>query len=67
MTDSVILQHWFLCFGAASREVQLIVVDFADWLSTGRPPWAAYQAMMSGRLIVLYKQPGVRPVGVGET
>ena len=33
----------------------------------GRPPWAAYQAMMSVRLIALEKQPGVRLLGVGET
>ena len=30
-------------------------------------PRAAYHALMSGRLIALEKQPGVRPVGVGET
>ena len=28
---------------------------------------ATYQALMSGRLIALDKQPGIRPVGVGET
>ena len=38
-----------------------------DWLANGSPPWAAYRAFMSGRLIVLDKQPGVRLVGVGET
>ena len=27
----------------------------------------AYRAFMSGRLIVIDKHPGVRPVGVGET
>ena len=57
-TDSVSLQHWLLSFGAASGELRLIVADFKEWLSN---------TMMSGRLIALDKQPGVRPVGVRET
>ena len=64
-TDSVNLQHWLLHFGVASVELRLIVANFTEWLINGRPPWAAYQAMMSVRLIALDKQPGVRPVGVG--
>ena len=66
-TDSVLLQHWLLRLGAASAELRLIVGEFVEWLGNGWPPWAAYRALMSGRLIVLYKQPGIRPVGVGET
>ena len=38
-----------------------------DGLANGSLPWAAYRAFMSGRLIALEIQPGVRPVGVGET
>ena len=38
-----------------------------DWLANGSLPWAAYCAFMSGRLIALGKQPGVWPVGIGET
>ena len=38
-----------------------------EWLENGRPPWAAYRALVSGRLITLDKQPGISPVGVGET
>ena len=37
------------------------------WLANGIPPWMAYRAFMSGRLIALDKQPGLHPVGVGET
>ena len=66
-TDSVSLQHWFLWFGAAIAELRRIAGDFVEWLGNGRPPWAAYRALMSGRLIALDKQPGIRPVGVGET
>ena len=33
----------------------------------GGPPWAAYWALMSGRLIALDKSPGIIPVGIGET
>ena len=36
-------------------------------MGNGRPPWAAYRALVSGRMIVLNKQPGIKPVGVGET
>ena len=66
-TDSVSLQHWLLRFGAASAELRLIVGDFMEWFGNGRPPWAAYRALLSGRLIVLDKKPGIRPVRVGET
>ena len=33
----------------------------------GAPPWAAYRALMSGRMIALEKSPGIRPVGIGDT
>ena len=66
-TDSLSLQQWLLRFGAARTELRLIVGDFIDWMSNGQPPWAAYRDLMSGRLIALDKQPGIRPVGVGET
>ena len=66
-TYSVSLQHLLLRFGAASGGLWLIVGDFVEWLVNGRPSWAAYRALMSGRLIVLDKQAGIRPVGVGET
>ena len=66
-TDSVSLQHWLLRFGAASAELRLIVGEFIEWMSNGWPPWAAYRALMSGRLIALDKQSGIRLVGVGET
>ena len=66
-TDLVSLQHWLLRFGAASRELRLIVAEFGEWICNGRPLWAAYCAMMSGGLIALEKCPGIRPVGIGET
>ena len=66
-TYSVSLRHWLLQFGAASGELRLIVGDFVDWLGNGQPPWAAYRDLMSGRMISRDKQPGIRPVRVGET
>ena len=38
-----------------------------EWLGNRRPPWDAYRALMSGRLIALDKHPGIIPVRVGET
>ena len=61
-TDSLLLQHWLLRLGAASAELRRTFGDFVEWLGNGRPPWAAYWALMRGRLIALDKQPGIRPV-----
>ena len=66
-TDSVSLQYWLLQFRAASGELRLIVSNFTEWLGNGRPPWDANRALISVRLIALDKQPGIRPVCVGET
>ena len=42
------------------------VETLVDWLANRSPPWAAYQAFISGRLIELYKITVVRLVGVRE-
>ena len=46
-TDLISLQHWLPWFRAASGELRLIVAEVGEWLSNGRPPWAAYRALMS--------------------
>ncbi len=42
------------------------LATWVEWLSNESPPWAAYRALMSRRLVALDKQPGVRPVAIGE-
>ena len=65
-TDAVALQNWLLRFGAESEQLRRELAAWAHWLSNEHPPWAAYRALMACRLIALDKQPGVRPVGIGE-
>ena len=66
-TEREVLQGWLLKLGEDITILRTIVENFVNWLSNGIPLWAAYCAFKSGRLIVLDKQPVVRPVGVGET
>ena len=54
-------------FGEDSTILRTSVENFVHWLANGSLPWVDYCAFMSGRLIALDKQPGVRLVGVGET
>ena len=65
-TDAVDLSNWLLRFGAESDELRSEMAAWVNWLSNTHPPWAAYKAMMANRLIALDKQPGTRPVGIGE-
>jgi hypothetical protein len=66
-TDAHALQQWLLRFGKSSRLLRQAAADLVDWLANSFPPWAAYRALMPGRLLVtLDKCPGVRPIGVGE-
>ena len=66
-TESEELQGWLLQFGEDSTRLRTSVETSVYWLANCIPPWAAYCEFMSVRLIALDKQPGVRPVGVGET
>ena len=64
--DSVDLRHWLLRFGKESEALRLEMAQWTEWIANAHPPWAAYRAMMAGRLVALDKQPGVRPVGIGS-
>jgi hypothetical protein len=64
-SDSHAVSHWLLQFGIASRCLRLAFAKVVEWLSNKTPPWAAYCALMMGRLLApLHKSPGVQPVGV---
>jgi len=65
-TDVVDLQNWLLCFGAESEAFREEMASWTNWLANETPPWPAYRALMAGRLVALDKQPGIRPVGIGE-
>ena len=47
--------------------MRVVVAILADWMANSYPPWAAYCALMECGPVALYKRPGVRPVGIGET
>jgi hypothetical protein len=64
--DAVMLRNCLLWYGRASSKLRQEMADWVEWLSNGSPPWAAYCALMCRRLVALDKQPGVRPVAIGE-
>eukprot|EP00957_Ditylum_brightwellii_P085898 6534581-Ditylum_brightwellii.AAC.1 len=64
--DAVAWQDWLLQFGAANTALRETMSRLACWLDNTRPAWAACRAIVAGRLIMLDKCPGIRPVGVGR-
>ena len=64
--DAEHLKNQLLKHGKASAELREELVEWALWLANDTPPWASYRAMRQGRLVALDKQPGVRPLGIGE-
>jgi hypothetical protein len=65
-TDSVTLANWLLRYGEASERLRIAMANLGSWLANGHPPWAAYRALRACRLVALDKEPGTRPVGIGE-
>ena len=65
--DSESPQGWLLKFGEDRKILLTSVETSVDWLSNKIMPWVDYCAFMSLCLIVIEKQPDMRPVGVGET
>ncbi|KAI2494156.1 hypothetical protein MHU86_20388 [Fragilaria crotonensis] len=65
-TDAVDLANWLLRFGRESEAMREEMAAWTNWLANTSPPWAAYRAVMANRLVALDKQPGTRPVGIGE-
>ena len=63
-TDLVRRQYLLLQFGESSGKLRHIVVEFAECIAIDQPPWDAYHALMSGRLIGINNNPVVWPVGV---
>jgi hypothetical protein len=64
--NAVMLRNCLLWYGRASSKLRQEMANWVEWLSNGSPPWVAYRALMCQRLVVLDKQPGVRPVAIGE-
>ena len=64
--DAEHLKNQLLKHGKASAELREELVEWALWLANTSPPWASYRAMRQGRLVALDKQPGIRPLGIGE-
>ena len=64
--DSVALKHILLQHGGASKILRQTVAKFARWMSNSYPPWAAYRALQWNRLVALGKNPGIRPLGIGD-
>ena len=65
--DSEDLQGCLLKFCKDSKIFRISAETFYDWIENKSLPWAAYRVFMPGSMIALDKQPGVRPVKVGET
>ena len=64
--DSTTLQHWLLRFGKESEHLRESIANLTSWLANNSPPWPAYCAIISNRLVALDKCPGVGPIGIGE-
>jgi hypothetical protein len=64
--DDVMLRDCLLWYGMASSKLRQEMADWVEWLSNESPPWAAYRPLICRRLVALDKQPGVRPVAIGE-
>ena len=65
--DAEAMKAWCLGFGMISELLRSEIAMMTTWIANRNPPWAAYRALMACRLVALDKQPGTRPLGIGES
>ncbi len=64
--ESSVWKILLLKCGAASAELRSELAAMASHIANEDVPWEQLQALRACRLIGLDKQPGVRPIGIGE-
>ena len=67
MADSYVWRRMLVSFKAASNELCGAVADVARRLATEHVDPLGIKPLLNNRLIPLDKNPGVRPIGIGET
>ena len=65
--DAEHLKDMCMRHGVASEALREAISALTGWMANTDVPWAACRAFRACRLAALDKQPGVRPVGIGET
>ena len=61
------MSHWLTRYGNQSTELREEMAIWAEWLRREKHVcWTAIRRLMTRRLVGLDKQPGVRPVGIGN-
>lgn len=65
-TDAPTLKMWLTKFKTSSTSLQEAVASFVTWMANQIVPHASIRAFLSNRLIALDKNPGVRPIGIGQ-
>ena len=63
-TDSMMMKDWCTCFDTESEDLREELAGWIRWLTNRLALWAAYHALMTGRLVALDNRLGVHPMGI---